>query len=96
MPDNNSSELETALAQLNRVISARTDAASSDRIALRDAVYAYFVAERARGTPLIDLTRTLRQLLRTTGDGGPRVADGLALQLVDWCTNFQLSPERSL
>src|ERR1700730_1426379 len=35
-----------------------------------------------RGTPVLDFTRTLRQLLRKSGDGGPRVADALALQLV--------------
>jgi hypothetical protein len=96
MPDNNKSKLETSLAELNRVLSAETDAASSDRIALRHAVCAYFAAERARGTPLVDFTRTLRQLLRKSVDGGPRVADALALQLVDWCMNFELPPERSL
>ncbi|MDQ6872449.1 MAG: hypothetical protein M3037_10630 [Gemmatimonadota bacterium] len=96
MPDNNKSKLETSLAELNNVLSVRTDAASGDRIALREAVCAYFLAERARGTPLIDFTRTLRQLLRKAGDGGPRVADALALQLVDWCINFHLLRERPL
>jgi len=96
MPDGNESKLETSLVELNRVLSAKTDAASVDRIALRDAVCAYFAAERARGTPLIDFTRALRQLLRKTGDGAPRAADALALQLVDWCMNFDLSPERPL
>ena len=96
MPDNNESKLETSLVQLNRVLSEKTDAASAYRIALRDAVCAYFAAERARGTPLIDFTRALRQLLRKSADGGPGAADALALQLVHWCMNFHLSPERPL
>ena len=96
MPNNDKSKLEASLAELNRVLSARTDAASIDHIALRDAVCAYFVAERARGTPVIDFTRALKQLLRKAGDGGALVADALALQLVDWCVKLPLSPKRSL
>lgn len=96
MPDNDKSEIEAALVELNRVLSDRTDAASTDRVALRDAVCAYLVAERARGTSLDDFTRTLRQLLRKAEDGGPGVADELAQQLVGWCIKLWLSPERGL
>ena len=96
MPDNSKSKLETSLAELNRVLSARTDAASGERVALREAVCAYLVAERARGTSLSDFTRTLKQLLRKAAVGGPAVADELAHQLVDWCMKFPLSPERAL
>jgi len=96
MPDNNRSKLENLLAELNKVLAARTDASSTDRIALRDAVCAYFVAERARGTSVNDFTRALKHLLRQADHGVPGVADALALQLVDWCAKLPLSPERSL
>ena len=96
MPDNSKSELEKSLAEVNRVLSARTDAASTDRLDLREAVCAYLVAERARGTSLNDFTRTLKQLLRKAEDVAPAVADELAHQLVDWCMKFRLSRERAL
>jgi hypothetical protein len=96
MPDTNRSKLEILLAELNKVLAAGTDASSTDRIALRNAVCAYFVAERARGTSVNDFTRALKQLLRKADDGVPGVADALALQLVDWCVKLRLSPERSL
>lgn len=91
MPDMNRSKLETSLAELNGVLTARTDAATRDRISLRGAVCSYLAAERSRGTSVADFSRKLTGMLRETEGGNLEAAELLTQQLVGSCVKFHPS-----
>lgn len=63
----------------------------NDRIALRDAVCAYYVAQRGTGTPLGTILQSVEEILdraEARVAGGPVDGNGqdeLARQLIDWC-----------
>ncbi len=83
-------EYRSLQAEAERRLSGRTHAAADDRIKLRDAVCAFFAAERARGTSVESVRTAVEGILEQAGRGG---GDGtgdhreLASQLIDWCMN---------
>jgi hypothetical protein len=81
-------EYDVLLGELNTVLSERTEAAVSDRIALRDAVCRYVDAEQSRGTPLVMIIATVKGILREAEPDAANVPDELAQQLVEWCRQF--------
>ena len=64
-----------------------TERAARDGVALRDAVAAYFVAERARGVPKAKILASLQQILaQAERRAGSTVnQDEHAGRLIDWC-----------
>lgn len=81
-------EYRVLLGELNIVLSDRTEAAVSDRIALRDAVCLYVDAEQLRGTSLATIIFTMKGILRKAEPDSANVPDELAEQLVEWCRQF--------
>ena len=95
MPENQENEYQTLFTEINRVLSDHTHTAIADRITLRDAVCVFVEAERARGTRLRSVIRTVKDILRNAEEKAARVTTGteqraaeLAKQLVDWCMEF--------
>jgi len=95
MPDRIEEEYRIMLTELNKVVTEKTVAATGDRISLRDAVCAYVSAEQGRGTSLLTIIRTVREILRkadaranSASDVSERQNHELAQQLVDWCEAF--------
>lgn len=95
MPDRTEEEYRTLLTELNKVVTDRTVAATSDRLNLRDAVCAYVAAEQARGTSLTSIIKVVKQILRKAEESANGASDAaelrnneLARQLVDWCEEF--------
>ncbi len=93
-------EYRTLSTEIGKALSDRTNAATSDRITLRDAVCAYVAAERATGTTLDSVIQRVKDILRkaeeeaaSATDATERRDDGLAQQLVDWCTEFHGTAE---
>ena len=86
-------EYWTLLSKLASELSERTDAASRDRIALRDAVCAFVAAERTRGTPVGSVIQTVKKILREAEQKSMTsgATDELATQLVAWCKEFHRS-----
>lgn len=87
-------EYRSLLAEAERLLSGRTNAAAKDRIKLRDAVCAFFAAERARGISIRAVQTTVEGILKRADDGagdgtGHRV---LAQQLIAWCVNLEPLP----
>ena len=67
-------------------------AATADRIDLRDAVCAYLEVEQARGTTITRVIQILEEILRNaeqraerTSEAGANLSNELANQLVAWC-----------
>jgi hypothetical protein len=81
-------EYKILLGELNTVLSDRTEAAVSDRIALRDAVCRYVDAERSRGTLLGAIVATVKRILHEAEPDAANVPEELAEQLVEWCRQF--------
>ena len=76
---------------MHRALAVETDAAVHDRIMLRDAVCAYFTAERARGATVPDITEILKDVLKRA-DGVEGGTEELAHRLIDWCLKLRASP----
>jgi ElaB/YqjD/DUF883 family membrane-anchored ribosome-binding protein len=90
-----SRDQRTLLAEINTVLSDRTDAAINDSRTLRDAVCGYVDAERARGSTLKSIIQTVKEILKDAEDAAAGTAyaadrpdNRLAGQLVDWCMEF--------
>lgn len=90
VPVTNKKEHEALLAEVEKLLSD-ADTAIKDRVALRDAVCAYFAAERERGESLDSIVTSVEDMLdraearasgRINGHDGQRE---LAQQLIDWC-----------
>lgn len=101
MADKTEKEYRTVLTELNKVLSDRTGAATSNRITLRDAVCAYVAVEQARGTTLKIVIETLKEILREAEQvaasataATERRDDDLAQQLVAWCLEFVAAGRR--
>ena len=83
------------LAEAEKLLSRRTNAATRDRIRLRDAVCAYFDAERARGVPAEVVEATVAQILLHAEGRAGNSGDGnrvLAQQLIEWCLSLDQPP----
>jgi hypothetical protein len=96
-------EYRTLSTEIGNALSDRTHAATSDRTSLRDAVCAYVAAERATGTTLDSVIQRVKDILRkaekevaNATDATQRRDDGLAQQLVDWCTEFHSKAELAI
>jgi hypothetical protein len=81
-------EYKVLLGELNTVVSERTEAAVSDRIALRDAVCRYVDAEQSRGTLLSTIISTVKEILRKAEPDAENLHEELAAQLIEWCRQF--------
>lgn len=81
-------EYAVLLGELNTVLSERTEAAVSDRIALRDAVCRYVEAEQSRGTSLSVIIAAVKEILTQAEPDANNVPYELAEQLVEWCRQF--------
>jgi hypothetical protein len=81
-------EYQHLLGELNFVLADRTEAAVADRITLRDAVCHYVEAEQSRGTPLLTIIGTVKEILREAEPDSDNIPDELAEQLVEWCRQF--------
>ena len=88
LTDQSDQEYRALLEELNTVLSERTQAAVSDRIALRDAVCQYVEAEHSRGTPLAAIIATVKDILQKAEPDSANVPEELAEQLVEWCRQF--------
>lgn len=95
MIDKAREEYRTLSTEISKVLSDRTNAATIDRITLRDAVCAYVAAERATGTTLHSVIQRVKEILKkaeeeaaSATDATERRDDGLAQQLVIWCMEF--------
>ena len=89
-----SNEYRVLLDEAEKLLADSTNNAINDRIELRDAVCAYFDAERRKGTPqsaIVDSVEAI--LIRAAGPLGK--VDGhkqSAQQLVDWCVELDRQP----
>jgi hypothetical protein len=93
MTDKN--EYRSLLAEAERHLSGKTNAAANDRIKLRDAVCAFFAAERARGISIGAVQASVEKILLRAEAGAGHRADGhreLARQLIDWCVRLDPLP----
>ena len=95
MSDKTEQQYQKLLAELNKILTERTDAATGERIALRDAVCAYVFAERASGTTIDHVVHAVDAILGEAEEAVAKGADGvrrrdhaLASQLVYWCLEF--------
>ena len=75
------------LAEAETFLGELTDAATRDRIELRDAVCAYFVAQRSLGAGVESIVDAVEVILRQAEkrNGVTNDSKELARQLVDWC-----------
>lgn len=84
-------EYRSLQAEAERRLSGRTNAAANDRIKLRDAVCAFFAAERARGISIAAVQTTVEGILKRAENGGRDGTDDhreLARRLIEWCVNL--------
>ena len=80
-------EYRVLLDEAEKLLADSTTNAINDRIELRDAVCAYFDAERTKGTSLSAIVDSVEAIL-TRAAGRLGKVDGhkqSAQQLVDWC-----------
>ena len=82
-------ERDALLAELTAVLSDKVEAAVKARLALRDAVCAYVAVEQARGIPLAAVVQAVKKILCAAEERVAKATDALAIQLVDWCVEFQ-------
>lgn len=84
------------LADLERLFSA-ANTAVGNRIVLRDAICAYFNAERANGTSIEKIVLSVEEMLdraEARAAGRPAGRDGqreLAQEFIDWCVKLDRS-----
>jgi hypothetical protein len=97
MSDESKKERAALLFQVRRVLVTRTEAATADRVRLRDAVCAFVFAEQRKGISLASMVHTITELLEraeksTASDSrekaAPNASRDLARQLVEWCVEF--------
>lgn len=86
-------KLDQALAEELDKLLTDADTALKDRIALRDAVCAYYDGEKANGVPLERILMSVTEMLdraeeRVTGVEGQNGMHELAQQLIDWCVEL--------
>ncbi len=81
-------EYEMLLAALRDTLTSRTEAAIASRIELRDAVCRYVDAEQTRGTPLLSIISSVKEILETAEQGATGATTELAQQLIEWCKLF--------
>jgi|SRR5688500_17235381 len=89
-----SEEYEALRENLTRVLSERTEAATADRLRLRDAVCAYAEVEHLRGTALADVIQAVKDILASAEQAGVKPSQELARELVDWCVEFHRNARR--
>jgi hypothetical protein len=96
-------EYRTLSTEIGKALSDKTHTATIDRITLRDAVCGYVAAERATGTTLDTVIQRVKDILRkaeeevaNATDATERRDDGLAQQLVDWCTEFHRTAQLAI
>lgn len=94
--DKNDNEYRDLFAELNRVTTDKAEAATRDRISLRDAVCGYVALEQERGTALRTIIETVESILERANDRADNGSDTnpsrdgeLAKQLVAWCLEFR-------
>jgi len=78
---------QASATELEKVL-ADTKIAAKDRIALRDTVFAYFVAGRKNGASVETIRNSVMEILRLAEAGRPERDDGyheLAQELIEWC-----------
>ena len=80
-------EYRTLLAEAEKLLGDSTNDAIRDRIELREAVCAYFEAERERGTPLSAILESVEGILDRAASrlGDVDGYQKFAQQLIDWC-----------
>ena len=85
MPDKN--EYRTLLAEAEKLLTDATDTAVTDRVALRDAVCAYFAAERSKGGSVESVRNSVEAILirAEVRVGKLNGHKELAEELVNWC-----------
>lgn len=88
MKEKSEKEYQVLLTELTTVLSERTEAAVASRIALRDTVCHYVEAEMSRGTLLVVIIATVKQILDDAEPDSSNVPVELAEQLVEWCRQF--------
>ena len=79
-------------AELEKLLTD-ADTAIKDRIALRDAVCAYYGSERRNGVSLERILLSVTEMLdraeaRITGIEGKNGQEELAQRLIDWCVEL--------
>jgi len=74
-------------AEAEQFLGEATDAATTDRIELRDAVCAYFIAQRANGVNIEVIIDAVEAILKNAEQSAGVKNDSAALarRLVDWC-----------
>lgn len=92
-------EYHTLVAEAEALLSSSTNAAIRDRISLRDAICAYLAVERAGGSSIEMVLKTVEEILKRAEDtvaaaGGMDGHQQLAQKLIDWC--IELDRTRSL
>ena len=85
-------EYRKLFTSVNRMITDQVQAATVDRMNLRDAVCAYLEVQQASGTSLTRVIQIVEEIVRNAEEREPRPSnasagrDGdLAKQLVAWC-----------
>jgi hypothetical protein len=80
-------EYRAFLAEAEKLLADSTNKAIRDRMELRDAVCAFFIAERKRGASLPTVLNSVEGI-RKRAEMRVRTPNGhkeLAQQLIDWC-----------
>lgn len=88
MTDNANHAHRKLMAELVNVLADKSNTAASDRMELRDAVCDYVALEHARGTPMTDVIKTVKEILRHAEKEAAHESPELAQQLVQWCLEF--------
>jgi hypothetical protein len=97
--DKSKKERAALLFEVHRVLVAKTETATADRIRLRDAVCEFVFAEQRKGTSLSRMIQVIREILKRAEEAAaashPETAltptEDLARQLVEWCIQVQRS-----
>jgi hypothetical protein len=93
MSDKGKKERAALLFEVRRILVAKTEVATNDRIRLRDAVCEFVFAEQRKGTSLSRMTQVIREILKRAEEDAvasqPETTlvptEDLARQLVQWC-----------
>jgi hypothetical protein len=88
MKENPAETRRRLMAELVAVLADKANTAANDRVELRDAVCDYVALEHARGTPMMNVIETVKEILRNAEREAAHESPELARQLVDWCLEF--------